>query len=162
TLMRNVDRLAAAGAAGVSIEDYDPRTRAVDAVDRAAARVAAAARATRAHGMVLTARAEGLLYRTATLAETIARLRAYRAAGADVVFAPGVMALDDVARLVAEVDAPLNVLALPHCPSVPELAAAGVRRVSTGGALAWAAYGALVGAARELADRGTLSFLEHA
>ena len=76
----------------------------------------------------------------------------------DVLYAPGLSALADIRQLVAAVDRPVNVLALPGGPSVPELAAAGVRRVSVGGAFAYAALGATVEAARELLDPGTYGY----
>jgi 2-methylisocitrate lyase-like PEP mutase family enzyme len=149
--------LADAGAAGFSIEDYDPATGRVDDVRLATERVAAAAEA--AHGLddplVLTGRAENHFRGVDDLDDTIARLVAYRDAGADVVYAPGLSSIDQVAAVVAAVGVPVNVLALPNGPSVAELAAAGVRRVSTGGALARAAYGALVAGARELLADGT-------
>jgi 2-methylisocitrate lyase-like PEP mutase family enzyme len=157
-----VDLLAAAGAAGISIEDYDPATGRVETLARAAERVAAAARACARHDIVLTARAENHLYGQPDLDDTIARLGAYREAGADVVYAPGLRELADIARVVQAVPAPLNVLALPGGPRVGELAAAGVRRVSTGGALARAAYGALRSAARELLDAGTSGYVASA
>lgn len=153
-----VNALAGAGAAGISIEDYDPAAAAVETLADAAARVAEAAEACARHGMVLTARAENHLYGNDDLDDTIARLRAYREAGADVLYAPGLRTGDDIARVVAAVDAPVNVLAVGGAPSVPELAALGVRRVSTGGALAWAAYGAARDAARELLGPGTTTF----
>jgi 2-methylisocitrate lyase-like PEP mutase family enzyme len=155
---RTVDLLAAAGAAGLSIEDYDPVSGRLETVQVAAERVAAAAEACGRHGVVLTARAENHLYGHDDLDDTIARLRAYRAAGADVVYAPGLRTPADIARLVESVAAPVNVLAVAGAPSVPELAGLGVRRVSTGGALAWAAYGALRDAARELQETGTTTF----
>src|SRR6185312_13795611 len=83
------------------------------------------------------------------------RLAAYRDAGADCVYAPGLTDLDRIRRVVDEVAAPVNVLALPTTPPIGELDAAGVRRVSTGGLLAAAAYGALVSGARELLEEGT-------
>jgi 2-methylisocitrate lyase-like PEP mutase family enzyme len=150
--------IAQTGAAGCSIEDYDPFTRSIEPVASAAERVAAAAAVARSHGLVLTARAENHIYGIDDLDDTIARLRAYRDAGADVVYAPGLIALDDIARLVREVEAPVNVLARPSGPSIAELASVGVRRVSTGGALARAAYGALVNAARELLETGTSTY----
>jgi 2-methylisocitrate lyase-like PEP mutase family enzyme len=150
--------IARTGAAGCSIEDYDPAARGIEPIGVAAERVAAAAGAARAHGLVLTARAENHLYGVDDLGDSIARLRAYRDAGADVVYAPGLVALDDIARLVREVEAPVNVLARPDGPSIADLASAGVRRVSTGGALARAAYGALVSAARELLGTGTSTY----
>ena len=157
-----VERIAEVGAAGCSIEDYDPRTDAIDSPDVAAERVAAAAEAAHRHGMTLTARAENLLYGRDDLDDTIDRLRAYRRAGADVVYAPGLIAAADIGRLVAAVDAPVNVLALRGAPPIAELARLGVRRISTGGGLTRAAYGALVAAARELRDAGTFSYLDAA
>jgi 2-methylisocitrate lyase-like PEP mutase family enzyme len=152
--------LAAAGAAGFSIEDYDPLRERLDPLDEAVARVAAAAEVARAHGLVLTARAENHLYGVDDLDDTIARLQAYRDAGAHVVYAPGLSSLSDIARVVRETGLPVNVLALRGGPAVRELASVGVRRVSTGGALAWAAYGALVSAGRELLESGTSGYTE--
>ncbi|GLY00351.1 MULTISPECIES: isocitrate lyase/phosphoenolpyruvate mutase family protein [Actinoplanes] len=146
--------LAEAGAAGLSIEDYDPVGARIDELPRAVERVAAAA----GRGLVLTARAENHLYGIDDLDDTIARLVAFRQAGADVLYAPGLSEPADITRVVEAVGAPVNVLTVPGAPSVPELAALGVRRVSTGGALAWAAYGALRDAARELQVTGTTGF----
>lgn len=161
-IRETVDLLADAGAAGISIEDYDPATGRVEPIGDAAGRVAAAAQAGARHGIVLTARCENFLYGNPDLDDTIARLRAYRQAGADVVYAPGLRRLGDIARVVEAVPAPLNVLVLADGPSVGQLAAVGVRRVSTGGALARAAYGALRRAARELLDTGTSGYLAQA
>ena len=152
--------LAGTGAAGFSIEDYDPVRERLDPLDEAVARVAAAAEVARAHGLVLTARAENHLYGVDDLDDTIARLQAYRDAGAHVVYAPGLSSLSDIARVVRETGLPVNVLALRGGPAVRELASVGVRRVSTGGALAWAAYGALVSAGRELLESGTSGYTE--
>lgn len=138
-----VRRLASTGAAGLSIEDFNPFVGAIDPVEVAAERVAAAADVARDEDVVLTARAENLLYGAGDLDDTITRLVAYRDAGADVVYAPGLVELAQIATVVAEVGVPVNVLSLPGGPSIPELAAAGVRRVSTGGALAGAAYAEL-------------------
>lgn len=154
--------IAEAGAAGCSIEDYDPRSASIDPVEVAIERVGAAADAAREHGMVLTARAENHLYGLGDLDDTIARLRAYRDAGAEVLYAPGLVMLDDIGRVVEEVGAPINVLAMRRTPSVRALAGLGVRRVSTGGGLARAAYGALAAAARELQDAGTSTYLDDA
>lgn len=153
--------IGATGASGCSIEDYDPLAGAIDPIEVATERVAAAANEARRAGLVLTGRAEAHLYPGADLDDTIARLRAYRAAGADVVYAPGLTAAEDVARVVAEVDAPVNVLALQDAPPVTELATLGVRRVSTGGSLAYRAYVALVDAAREVLDAGTSTYRSH-
>ena len=156
-IAETVGLLAEAGAAGCSIEDYDPATGAIDPIDVATERVEAAARAAHARPepMVLTARAENHLYGVSDLDDTIARLVAYRDAGADVVYAPGLATIADIERVVREVGIPVNVLALPTGPTVAELGAAGVSRVSTGGSLARAAYGALMTGARELLEEGT-------
>jgi 2-methylisocitrate lyase-like PEP mutase family enzyme len=158
-----VRQLADAGAAGCSIEDYDPTTGRIDDVALAVARVGEAAEA--AHSLsaplILTARAENHLYGVGDLDDTIARLGAYRDAGADVVYAPGLTDLDEIATVVASVGVPVNVLALPSAPPIPELARVGVRRVSTGGLLTSVAYGALVSGARELRDEGTSRYAEH-
>lgn len=152
--------LADAGAAGLSIEDYDPVTGRIDDLGTASARVAAAADAAHAVGepLVLTARAENHFYGIDDLDDTITRLLAYRDAGADVAYAPGLVDLEAIRRLVSAVGVPVNVVALPGCPSVPRLREAGVRRVSTGGVLARAVYGALVASAAELRDAGTYGY----
>jgi 2-methylisocitrate lyase-like PEP mutase family enzyme len=149
--------LAEAGAAGFSIEDYDPATERIDDVGLAAERVGVAAEAAHAlaESMVLTGRAENHIRGVDDLDDTIARLIAYRDAGADVVYAPGLTDLGRIARVVEAVEAPVNVLALPSGPSLAELASAGVRRASTGGLLAGAAYGALMAGASELLTEGT-------
>ena len=153
--------LAEAGASGCSIEDYDPEHGLVDA-GLAAERVATAAEA--AHGqsepMVLTGRAENHIRGVDDLDDTIARLVAYRDAGADCLYAPGLTDLEQIRRVVEAVAAPVNVLALPGGPSVSELASVGVRRVSTGSQLAAASLGALVAGARELLDAGTSRYAE--
>jgi 2-methylisocitrate lyase-like PEP mutase family enzyme len=161
-VVATVEHLAGAGAAGVSIEDWDPEVDAIDPVGVAVERVGLAADVARHHGMVLTARAENHLHGIGDLDDTITRLQAYRDAGAEVVYAPGLRSLDDIAAVVAAVGIPVNVLAVPGGPTTAELAAVGVRRVSTGGALARAAYGELVRAATELRDLGTTGYAERA
>jgi 2-methylisocitrate lyase-like PEP mutase family enzyme len=99
---------------------------------------------------VLTARAENHIRGNPDLADTIARLQRYQEAGADVLYAPGVIAAADVRTLIAEVDRPVNVLLLPGGASVAELGELGVARISVGGAFAYAALSALVDAGREL------------
>jgi 2-methylisocitrate lyase-like PEP mutase family enzyme len=150
---------AGTGLAGCSIEDHtgddsDP----VYEMKLATERVAAAASAAHSHGLVLTARCENHLYGRHDLDDTIARLRAYAEAGADVLYAPGVTLLAEIQRIVAETDRPVNVLAMAGAPAVGELAAAGVSRVSVGGAFAFAAYGALAEAAAEFRVAGTYQF----
>lgn len=153
-----------AGLAGCSIEDWgaDDGAPRIYARGLAAERVAAAVEAAHAGPvrLVLTARAENHIRGVDDLDDTIARLQAYERAGADVLFAPGAHELEQVHAIVAAVDRPVNVLLLPGCPPVAELAAAGVARVSVGGGLAFAALGALVEAARELREQGTAGYLE--
>jgi 2-methylisocitrate lyase-like PEP mutase family enzyme len=156
--------LAGAGAAGLSIEDYDPATGAMDDVDLAAQRVAEVAETAHqlADPMVVTGRAENHIRGVDDLDDTIARLTAYRDAGADAVYAPGLSDLDQIAAVVEAVGIPVNVLALPGGPSITELASVGVRRVSTGSLLAGAAYAALIAGARELKTDGTSRYAESA
>jgi 2-methylisocitrate lyase-like PEP mutase family enzyme len=152
-----------AGLAGCSVEDFtgdddDP----IYPVELAAERVAAAAEAAHAGPgrLVLTARAENHIHGRPDLADTIARLQAYQASGADVLFAPGLSRIEDIRAVIASIDRPLSVLAVPGAPSVAELADAGVARVSVGGAFAFAALAAAEAAARELLDLGTYGYLE--
>ena len=128
------------GAAGCSIEDYDPKSATIDPIDVATDAVATAATACRRHGLVLTARAENHLYDAGDLDDTIARLIAFRDAGAEVLYAPGVGPAADIERLCAAVEAPMNFLAATSEPSIPELARMGVRRISAGSALYNAAH----------------------
>ena len=159
---RTVELLAEAGAAGFSIEDYNPDTGDIDDVGLAAERVAEAAAAARRQDepLVLTGRAENHIRGVDDLDDTIARLIAYRDAGADVVYAPGLTDLTQIGRVVEAVKVPLNVLALASGPSLGELASSGVRRISTGSLLAGAAYGALLAGARELQEEGTSRYAE--
>ncbi len=150
-----VARLAEAGAAGGSIEDWDPRTQAIEtravAVDRVGEAAAAAARS----GLVLTARAENHLRGRDDLDDTVARLAAYASAGADVVYAPGLTDLSAITRVVEEAGAPVNVLLIPGGPRSPSWPSR--RPTGLGGRLpARVAYGALVQAAEQLQASGSL------
>jgi 2-methylisocitrate lyase-like PEP mutase family enzyme len=146
--------LADAGAAGCSIEDWDQDRPRIRPLDEALDAVATAVGAASERGLVLTARAENHIRGVDDLEDTIARLVAYRDAGADVLYAPGLSDLDLIRRVVAEVGAPINVLLLPNGPTVDELAAAGVRRISTGGRLARMAYNSLRETAQVVLDGG--------
>jgi 2-methylisocitrate lyase-like PEP mutase family enzyme len=149
------------GLAGCSIEDYTgrPDDPIYDA-SFAAERVAAAAEAAHAGGagFVLTARSENYLHGRPDLDDTIARLQAFAAAGADVLYAPFLTSIEDIRTLVDAVDGPVNVLARPDGPTVAELASVGVARISVGAAFAFAALGEAVAAARELLEQGTYGF----
>ncbi len=159
-------RLAAnAGAVGGSIEDATGREEGpIYCLEHAAARVKAAAEV--AHALpftfTLTARAENYLHGRADLKDTIKRLQAYQEAGADVLYAPGISTREEIAEIVRSVDRPVNVLigmpgmAFTHA----ELSELGVKRISVGSGLARAAYGAFVGAAKEMKERGTFTFTE--
>jgi len=155
-VIETVGLLHSTDAAGFSIEDYDPRADVIRSIEDATDRVAAARSAS--SDLVLTARAENRLHGIDDLDDTIARLVAYRDAGADVLYAPGLFSADKIGRVVAEVGAPVNVLALPGTPPIPELAALGVARISVGSLFAWAAYGALAEAASELMGPGTQEY----
>ena len=156
-------RLAArAGAVGGSIEDAtgDP-ARPVADLDVAVGRIEAAVRAARAlpFRFTLAARAENFLYGRPDLDDTIARLRAYEAAGADVLYAPGLPDLDAVRAVCKAVGKPVNVLAGSSAAiTVAELSAAGATRISLGSALVRVALSATVAAARELTAHGTFGF----
>ncbi len=149
------------GLVGGSIEDAtgDPNDPVYEfqlAVDR----VAAAAIAARDCRFVLTARAENFLHGRPDLDDTIGRLQSFAEAGADVLYAPGLPSLEAIREVCASVSKPVNVvMGLKGATySVEELAAAGVKRISVGGAFARAALGAFVRAAREVKDKGTFTF----
>jgi 2-methylisocitrate lyase-like PEP mutase family enzyme len=157
-----VTKAVAIGLAGCSIEDFsgDDASPIYD-IAFATERVAAAAEAAHRDGdFVLTARAENHLHGVQDLADTIARLRRYAEAGADVLYAPGLTSIDDIRAVVTEVGKPINVLTLPGLPPVADLAAAGVARVSVGGGFAFVALGAVAKAGRELLDQGTYGWFE--
>ena len=152
--------LGTAGAAGCSIEDWNPVEGRIEDVGLATERVAEAAQAARGFDppMIVTGRCENHLHGVDDLDDTIARLVAYRDAGADCLYAPWLSSIDQIEAVVDAVAVPVNVLATPATPPVPELARVGVRRVSTGSLLASAAYGALLAGARELLADGTSTY----
>ncbi|MBO1075094.1 isocitrate lyase/PEP mutase family protein [Roseomonas marmotae] len=152
---------AATGLVGGSIEDAsgDP-ARPIYDFAHAVERVAAAAEAARGLPFVLTARAENFLHGRPELDDTIRRLQAFSAAGAEVLYAPGLTRLEDIRTLCAALDKPVNVvMGLAGKPfTVAELAEAGVKRISLGGSLARAALGALARAGREILRDGHFGF----
>jgi 2-methylisocitrate lyase-like PEP mutase family enzyme len=150
------------GLAGCSVEDWDGAAGRLYDTEAAAERVMAAAEAAHATGvhLVLTARAENYVRGKPDLRDTIARLQAYREAGADVLYAPALDRAEDIRTLLASVDRPVNVLVRPGVPPVAELTRLGVKRVSVGGAFAFAALGAAAQAGTELLTDGTYGFTE--
>src|SRR5690349_12558359 len=154
-----IARVAGAGAVGASIEDYDEHAG-IYPLEQAAERVAASSAAARRldFGFMLTARAENHIRGNPDLQDTIARLQAYERAGADVLYAPGLRSGEEIRTVCDAVSKPVNVLAHRGL-TMSEIVAAGAQRVSVGGALTWAAAGALVAAAEQIRDHGDFSAL---
>jgi len=154
-----IARAAEAGAVGGSIEDYDRSGYLYDRGD-AAERIAAASEVARGLGFpfTLTARAENHIRGNPDLDDTIARLRSYERAGADVLYAPGLKDVEEIRAVCDAVSKPVNVLAFPGL-TMSEIAGAGARRISVGGALAWVAVNAMAEAAEEIRDRGEFQSL---
>jgi methylisocitrate lyase len=159
----NVALACRSGISGLSIEDSTgeaarPLFDFALAVERV--RAARAAIDESGTGVLLTARTEGFIAGRPDLAETVRRLRAFADAGADCLFAPGLRSLDDIRAVVSAVaPRPVNVLMSSGIATLAELEAAGVRRVSVGGALARAAWTGFLAAAREIAGTGSFASL---
>jgi 2-methylisocitrate lyase-like PEP mutase family enzyme len=156
-----------AGLVGGSIEDMSRQPgRPIYEIGFATERVRAAAEVARAlpFAFTLTARAENYLAGRPDLSDTIERLQAYQAAGADVLYAPGIVSEDDIATIVKSLDHPVNVvMGLQGVQlSLAELSSIGVKRVSVGSALSRAALGAFLRAAREMREHGSFTFAEQA
>jgi methylisocitrate lyase len=162
----NVAAAAKTGIAGLSIEDStgDAGHPLFD-FPLAVERIRAARRAIDESGtaIVLTGRSEGFLVGRADLKETIRRLNAYAEAGADCLYAPGLRALPEIKAVIdAVAPKPVNVLVSAGFTTVAELAEAGARRISVGGALARTAWTGFMEAAKEIAERGTFTALGRA
>jgi 2-methylisocitrate lyase-like PEP mutase family enzyme len=167
TVAETIRLAAAAGIVGGSIEDSTNRPESpIYELPVAVERLRAAAEAARSlpFPFTLTGRAENYLWGRPDLRDTIRRLQAYQDAGADVLYAPGLMSKEDIAAVVKAVDRPVNVvMGLQGAQlSVAELSALGVKRISVGSALARAALGAFLRAAREMVDTGTFTFANEA
>ena len=156
---RAIERAAVSGAVGGSIEDWDPAAGIYE-LAQAVERVAAAVEAGRSlpFPFVLTARAENHIRGNPDLEDTIARLQAFDAAGADVLYAPGLGTADEIRAVCDAVSKPVNVLARPSLTR-DEIVEAGAQRISVGGALTWVAVDALVAAATAIRDEGDFSLL---
>jgi 2-methylisocitrate lyase-like PEP mutase family enzyme len=162
----NVAAAAATGVAGLSIEDStgDAAHPLFD-FGLALERIRAARQAIDASGtgVLLTGRSEGFIVGRPDLAETIRRLTAYAEAGADCLYAPGIRTKAEIAAVVnAVAPKPVNVLVGSDFTTVADLAQAGVRRISVGGALARTPWSGFLGAAREIAEQGTFTRLARA
>jgi 2-methylisocitrate lyase-like PEP mutase family enzyme len=163
TVAETIVMAAGIGLAGASIEDATGRPdRPIYERAHAVERIAAAVEAARscACPFVMTARAENFLHGRADLDDTIERLVAFEAAGADVLYAPGLRNLGAIRQLCGALTRPVNVvMGLAGAAfSVEQLAAAGVRRISLGSALSRAALGAFLRAVREIKEQGTFGF----
>jgi 2-methylisocitrate lyase-like PEP mutase family enzyme len=155
-----IRRASEAGAVGGSIEDWDPEGRIYEP-EHAAERVSAAAEAAKEldFPFTLTGRAENHLRGNPDLDDTIARLKAYEQAGADVVYAPALRSIEDVHTVAEAVSRPLNVLALRRF-RMDELVEAGAQRVSVGASLTFVGMAAVAAAAERIRDEGDFSVLE--
>jgi 2-methylisocitrate lyase-like PEP mutase family enzyme len=163
SVAETVRAAAEIGLAGCSIEDYTNRkSDPIFEFELAVERIAAAVDACRglAHDFVLTARAENFLCGRPDLDDTLRRLKAFEEAGADVLYAPGLLDLDSIRTVCGAIKKPVNVImGLPGGTfGVGDLAAAGVKRISVGSALARAAFGTFVRACREIKEDGTFRF----
>ncbi len=165
-LMHNVRRCAETGVAGLSIEDATgDKAEPLFPFEVAVERVAAAAAALKGTGVLLTARCEGLLVgHKDARAEIARRMPAFAAAGADVLYVPGLKTKAEIADLVALAGPkPVNLLvSSPIGLTVDEIAALGVRRISVGSAFARAAWGGFLKAARALRETGSFEPLREA
>ncbi|MEU2338834.1 isocitrate lyase/phosphoenolpyruvate mutase family protein [Streptomyces sp. NPDC013172] len=164
TVAETIALALGAGAAGGNIEDFTgDRSRPLYDPELSADRIRAARQAVDAAGepFVLVGRTDVLLT-GGPLAEAVHRANAYLAAGADCAFVPGAADAATIGTLVKEIDGPLNVVMglTGGDLSLAELRELGVRRVTVGGSIARAMYAQLLGAARELAERGTFSYAE--
>lgn len=160
-----IRQAAALGLAGGSIEDASGNPSApIYDLDLAVKRIEAAVAAARAAGtgFVLTARTENFVRNRPDLDDTIRRLRAFEAAGADVLMAPGLPDLDAVRAVCAALGKPFNFMGgmKGKSPPVADLAAAGVKRVSLATSLYRMAMTGLVEAAREVREHGTFGYLD--
>jgi methylisocitrate lyase len=162
----NVLQATATGVAGLSIEDSSgDASKPLFDFDLAVERIRAARQAIDESktGVLLTGRSEGFIVGRPDLAETIRRLTAYGAAGADCLYAPGIRTKVEIVAVVEAVaPKPVNVLVGGDFTTATELAAMGVRRISVGGALARAAWTGFLQAAEEIAERGSFTALARA
>ena len=156
--------IVAAGAVGLNLEDITGDTESTQVETKLQSEKIRAIRETSAHcgvPLVINARTDMYLMPIGPEAtrfdRTVERLRAYRAAGADCLFAPGVSDRGLIEKLVKAVAAPLNILVTPGCPSIPELETLGVRRASIGSGVMRSTLGLVRRIGKELLEKGTYS-----
>ncbi|MCP4209076.1 MAG: isocitrate lyase/phosphoenolpyruvate mutase family protein [Shimia sp.] len=165
TCAKTIAMAAEVGLVGGSIEDATGGEEGgIMDMGLAVERIAAAAEAAKTHKVVLTARSENYLHGRPDLKDTIVRLQAFEAAGADALYAPGLPDLEAIRTVCAEVGKPVNVVMglRPPFYTVQELSEAGVARISVGGSLARLAYGAVQQAMRAVLQDGAFAYAEGA
>jgi len=165
TVAETIRMAAGAGLAGCSIEDSSNRDDdPIYSFEHSVDRIRAAVEQVRnlPFPFMLTARSENYLHGRKDLADTVKRLQAFQEAGADVLYAPGITDMKEIATLIAAVDRPVNVLAGMQGVhfNVDELSRIGAKRISVGGALTRIAFAAVIRAAREMKEHGTFTFVD--
>ncbi|MFC3613216.1 oxaloacetate decarboxylase [Lutimaribacter marinistellae] len=155
-----IRHIAGTGVVGGSIEDWNGED--IYDFNHAVERIEAAVEAARSldFPFAVIGRCENLLRKKNDMDDTIRRLKAYEAAGVDVLFAPGLRTAEEVRTVVDEISKPLSVVAMNPDLTLAALAEAGARRVSVGGGMAVAAYGTLVDGAREMKEDGTFTWMK--
>ncbi len=167
TVAETIRQAASTGLAGCTIEDTTGKSeQPIFDFTHAVERITAAVEASHSlkRPFMLTARAENYLHGRPDLDDTISRLIAFEAAGADVLYAPGLSSIEDIELVCAAVTKPVNVVvgtAASHF-TVADLLGCGVRRISTGSSFARAAIGGFLQAAREVRDKGTFDYAQYA
>jgi 2-methylisocitrate lyase-like PEP mutase family enzyme len=163
-MAETAEAIVAAGAAGLNLEDVTGGTENTQVETRLQAeKIRAIQKASAALGVPLVINARTDVYlmpigpEATRFERAVERLRAYRAAGADCLFAPGVSDRGLIGKLVQAVAAPLNILVTPGCPSIPELETLGVRRASIGSGVMRSTLGLVRRIGKELQDKGTYS-----
>ncbi len=162
SIANNILKVVNTGVAGCSIEDFNRDSHRIYDFNLSVERIQAAAEALAVLDIpfLLTARAENLFHGINDLDDTINRLKAFEAAGANVLYAPGICSLEQLEQITTELSQPFNVLAsfIPRA-SVNDFTRAGAKRISTGGALNWAAVTPVLNAGKEMLEQGTFSWI---
>lgn len=162
SVAENILRLVETGVAGCSVEDFDSNTQEIYDFTLAVERIEAAAEVISSLNMPfqLTARSENLLRGVDNLDDTIKRLKAFEAAGANVLFAPAIRSLPQLKLITAELTLPFNVLApFIKGASVADLHNNGATRISLGGTLNWHVVNPLLRAGNEMLEHGTFAWM---